>query len=72
MRFFLIRKSGQTRFRLHRNGTMKSCNPRTTDIKNKLNEGSTCLFFMCVNTYFDTICVHPKKSAYALSKFAYS
>ena len=27
---------------------------------------------MCVDTYFDTICVHPFKSAYTLSKFAYS
>ena len=31
-------------FTLQSNGTMKSCNPRTIDIKNKLNEGSTCLF----------------------------
>ncbi len=23
---------------------------------------------MCANTYFDTICVHPLKSAYTLSK----
>lgn len=27
---------------------------------------------MGVNTYFDTICVHPLKSAYTLLKFAYS
>ena len=26
------------------------------------------LLFLCVNTYFDTICVHPTKSAYTLSK----
>ena len=25
-------------------------------------------FLLCVNTYFDTICVHPTKSAYTLSK----
>ena len=31
-----------------------------------------CAFLLCVNTYFDTICVHPLKSAYTLSKFAYS
>ena len=24
--------------------------------------------FLCANTYFDTICVHPLKSAYTLSK----
>ena len=24
--------------------------------------------FLCVNTYFDTICVHPIKSAYSLLK----
>lgn len=32
----------------------------------------TLAVLMCVNTYFDTICVHPMKSAYTLSKFAYS
>ena len=29
-------------------------------------------FVVCINTYFDTICVHSLKSAYILSKFAYS
>ena len=29
------------------------------------------ILYMCANTYFDTICVHPLKSAYTLSKFAY-
>ena len=24
--------------------------------------------YLCANTYFDTICVHPLKSAYTLSK----
>ena len=24
--------------------------------------------YLCVNTYFDTICVHPLKSAYTYSK----
>ncbi len=52
--------------------------PRLTLKKDSLPEKIPCrdsvkrAFCLCVNTYFDTICVHPLKSAYTLSKFAYS
>ena len=47
-------------------------NPRIDDIEKQVEQEVQLVSRLCANTYFDTICVHPIKSAYTLSKFAYS
>lgn len=47
-------------------------NPRIDNIEKQVEQEVQLVSRLCANTYFDTICVHPIKSAYTLSKFAYS
>ena len=47
-------------------------NPHIDDIEKQVEQEVQLVSRLCANTYFDTICVHPIKSAYTLSKFAYS
>ena len=60
-------------FTLQSNGTAFAVrNPRIDDIEKQVEQEVQLVSRLCANTYFDTICVHPIKSAYTLSKFAYS
>ena len=47
-------------------------NPHIDDIEKQVEQEVQLVSRLCANSYFDTICVHPIKSAYTLSKFAYS
>ena len=60
-------------FTLQSNGTAFAVqNPCIDDIEKQVEQEVQLVSRLCANTYFDTICVHPIKSAYTLSKFAYS